>query len=440
MNFKPFFELAKEKGIVESQIFFSKSKSTKISLFHGEIDSYTIADTQSITALGIYNGKLGSASTQKVGKDAFEFLVEQIILTATYKEAEDKIGLFKGADHYMKRKSFNKGLALVPIEKKIDDLFALEKAIYAYDPRITDADNVIYTEVESYSALENSHGLALRGKSNYYYFVGGAVARDKEETKTYYDIHFDDKYETFDPNALAKKICEKALKKFGGEPCESGKYPTVLHRDIAASLIGYFLSNVIADDVQRHTSFFEGKLHTKVASSKLTIEEKPLANTMFFSSFDDEGVPCKNKVLVKNGVLMTYLYNRETAQKDGVETTANASWGGSKWSTTIGPIFVKGGKHTFEEMIAPIEKGVYITEIAGLGTGMNSTSGDFSCQAEGYMIENGKITKPLNLITMSGNLFKMFNNIKEFDNNCKMDDSGTAIGDVYIKSLNIGGK
>jgi PmbA protein len=91
-------------------------------------------------------------------------------------------------------------------------------------------------------------------------------------------------------------------------------------------------------------------------------------------------------------------------------------------------------------MIAPIEKGVYITEIAGLGTGMNSTSGDFSCQAEGYMIENGKITKPLNLITMSGNLFKMFNNIKEFDNNCKMNDSGTAIGDVYIKSLNIGGK
>ncbi|MCR5079013.1 MAG: TldD/PmbA family protein [Bacilli bacterium] len=440
MNFKAFFELAKKKGITECQIFFSKSKSTKISLFHSEIDTYTISDTQSISALGIYKGKLGAGNTQKMGKDAFEFLVDQIILTATYREKEDKVGLYKGADHYVKRRTYNKELPLIPIEKKIEDLFALEKAIYAYDPRITDADNVTYTESESSSILENSHGLRLNSKSNYYYFLGGAVARDKEETKTYYDIHFDDDYKTFDVDRLTKKICDSALKKFGGAPCDSGKYPTVLHRDIAASLVGYFLSNVIADKVQRHSSFFEGKLHTKVASSKLTIEEKPLANTLFFSSFDDEGVPCRNKVIVKNGVLETFLYNRETAEKDGVETTANGSWGGSKWSTTIGPIFVKGGKKSFEEMIAPIKRGVYITEIAGLGTGMNASSGDFSCQAEGYMIEEGKLTSPLNLITLSGNLFKMFNEIKEFDNNCKMNDSGTAIGDLYIKSLNIGGK
>ena len=91
-------------------------------------------------------------------------------------------------------------------------------------------------------------------------------------------------------------------------------------------------------------------------------------------------------------------------------------------------------------MIAPIKKGVYITEIAGLGTGMNANSGDFSCQAEGYMIEDGKVTTPLNLITLSGNLFKMLNDIRDLDNEAKMDESGMAVPAVYIKSMNIGGE
>ena len=440
MNFKKFFDLAAEKGISESQIFVSRSASTSITLFHHEIDAYHINSAQSVVAIGIYNGKLGSGATEKLGPDTFEFLVNQIILTATYSEKPNEIGLFKGVDKYASRKTFDKTLALVPIEKKIADLRELENEIYAFDKRITDADHVTYSERESSQDFYNSYGLKLSRKSNYYYFLAGAVARDKDETKTFYEIHFDTDYSTFKPKELAKKACEKALKKFGGKPCKAGKYPTVLHKDIMGSLLGYFMHSCVADEVQRHSSFLEGKLHTKVASSKLTIEEKPLAKSFYFRGFDDEGVPCKNKFIVRKGVLENYFYNRETAHKDGVESTGNGSWGGSKFVTDVGPLYVKGTKKTFEQMIAPIKKGIYITEIAGLGTGMNANSGDFSCQAEGYMIEDGKVTTPLNLITLSGNLFKMLNDIRDLDNEAKMDESGMAVPAVYIKSMNIGGE
>ncbi|MCR5491688.1 MAG: TldD/PmbA family protein, partial [Bacilli bacterium] len=103
-------------------------------------------------------------------------------------------------------------------------------------------------------------------------------------------------------------------------------------------------------------------------------------------------------------------------------------------------VFIKPGKQSFDEMISGIKEGVFITEIAGLGTGMNTNSGDFSCQAEGYMIRDGKVAEPLNLITLSGNLLKMLNDIKAFDNNVHLNEGGMSIADLYIKSMPIGGK
>jgi PmbA protein len=282
--------------------------------------------------------------------------------------------------------------------------------------------------------------LRLKQRRNSFAFVGSAVCRDGEETKTFSDVFFDNDFSKFDKDKFVKGIVDKAVSKFGGEPCESKKYPTVLERDIASSLIWAFLESTIADEVQRGSSMLKGKLGQKVASSKLSIEEKPLAKTMFYSYFDDEGVACTNRSIIKNGVLQTYIYNRETAKKDGVESTGNGSWEGAKMGTGFTQVFVKPGKQTFDELIADIKEGVYITEIAGLGTGMNTNSGDFSCQAEGYMIRNGKIAEPLNLITLSGNLIKMLSDIKGFDNNVYMNSAGMSIADLYIKSMSIGGK
>jgi len=75
MNIKEFFLLAKEKGLESAQIQISKSKSTSVSLFHREIDNYSINESQSIMACGIYEGKFGSCRTEEIGKGTFEFLI-----------------------------------------------------------------------------------------------------------------------------------------------------------------------------------------------------------------------------------------------------------------------------------------------------------------------------------------------------------------------------
>ena len=440
MKFDKFFALAKEAGISESQIQISKSSSLTIKLFHHEIDNYQVNSSQSVVACGIYNGKFGSARTEKLDKDTFQFLIDEIKKSASFIEEETVSELFKGSEKYHKKNVFDKALASVTTERKIAILHEIEDKAYAADPRIKEVTEAMYSESVGESYFYNSHGLKLSQKSNYYYFLLGVAAKSGEETKTGYELFLDCDFDKFNPDELVKKAVKTALDKFGGTQCKAGKYPTVLHSDIMSALLSYFLNACSSDEVQRKSSFLIDKIGQKVASSKLTIEERPLEKNIYFSYFDAEGVATQNKFVVKKGVLQTYFYNLETAKKAGVESTGNAAWAGSKIGISFENIFVKPGKQSFEELIAPIKEGVYITEIAGLGTGMNARSGDFSCQADGFMIRDGKIAEPLNLITLSGNLLKMLQDLKGFSNRVDLKPSGTTVADAYIKKMSIGGK
>jgi PmbA protein len=440
MKFDQFFALAKEKGIAESQIQITKSNSLSMSLFHHEMDNYNIADGQSVIACGVVNGKFGSCRTEELDASTFDYLIKGIIDSASASEKTQTAELFAGSGKYHKKNVFNKALAAIPVEKKIALIHSIEDGLFAYDKKINEVESVSYEEREAISEFYNSHGLKLKQKSNYFVIAAGVDGKEGEEVKTAWDVALGNDLSAFDAKAFIKGIGDKLLAKFGGVQCASGKYPTVLQNDIFANLVNYFISSASADEVQRQSSFLIGKLNTKIASSKLSIQERPLQKNVFFSYFDDEGVATTNKDIVKKGILKTYLYNRETAKKDGVTTTGNGQWEGDKIGIGYGNIFIKGSKKSFEEMIAPIKEGVFITEIEGLGTGMNAQSGDFSCQAQGFMIRDGKKAEPLNLITLSGNLLKMLEDIRGFDNRMKLNTDSTECADVFIKSMSIGGK
>lgn len=440
MKFDQFFALAKARGISESQIQIGKSKSIAMSLFHHEMDSYNISESQRIIACGIYNGKFGSCRTEKLDKTTFDFLINGIIDSASTSEKTEEASLFQGSEKYHKKNVYNPELAGVPVEKKIALLHEIENGLFAFDKRVSEVESVSYEEDESVSQFYNSFGLKLKQKSNYCIFSAGVCGKNGEEIKSAWDVFLGNDIAAFDVQDFVKRIGDKLLAKFGGVQCASGLYPTVLDNTVFSHLINYFVSSTSSDEVQRRSSFLIGKLHQKIASSKVTIEEKPLTKNVFFSYFDDEGVATTNKALVKRGVLENFLYNRETAKKDGVESTGNGQWEGDKIGVGYGNIVVKPSKKSFEDMIAPIKEGVYITEIEGLGTGMNAQSGDFSCQAQGFMIRDGKLAEPLNLITLSWNLLKMLDGVKDLDNRAKLMTNSINCPDVLVKTMSIGGK
>lgn len=435
-----FFALAKEKGFQEVEINLSKSSSLSIQLYHHEIESFNANTDASLTIRGIYNDKFGTISLCSLTKENINNVLDMLLSNAKVIEKDEVAQLFQGSDKYHKVSTYNKAYEKVSIDQKKKDLFLLESLIEKADPRVADVFEVGFEETVSENTILNSNGMKLKQKSNYFVFTGGVLLKDENDAQDNFDIVLDNDYSKLNIEELAKKIVDGAKEKLGGKPCESKKMKTVLDSDCVSTLLGVLLSHASAEKVQKHTSLLEGKLNEKIASNKITLQDTPLKRTVYARWFDDEGVATYNKDIIKNGVLKTYLYNLETAKKDGVASTANGVGGGSKIGTGCFALSLKPGKKSLTEIFTKIQNGIYITSLMGAHAGINPSSGDFSLQAKGFLIENGVKTSPVSLITVSGNILKLFKDVVEVANDCKLKLGGISTPSLLIKSLGISGK
>lgn len=441
LNEKKFFELAKENKFEAADLALSHSYSLSLSLFHSTVDSFSENDSYVVTGRGIINGKFGVVTTEAIDKDTPNFLIDGIKKTASIIESDDPSIIFKGSKKYHKKAVFCKDLLGKSVQNHVELLLEIEKKLLAYDKRINEVAMVGYSEDLSEHCLSNSYGLKLKSKTSSISIYAEITAKEGDEVRTGFHVFASNKDGDFNMDEFVKEVAEDALKKLGSIQCESGNYPVVLNQESFSQLLRAYLSNIDAEEVQKKSSLLIGKLNQQIASKKLTVIENPLEKNVFFRYFDDEGVATDKKFIIKKGNLETYIYTLETAMKDGVEPTGNGYRGGGKAHASLNNIIVKQGKTSFDEMIAPIKKGVYITEFQGLHSGLNSQSGNFSLQSSGFMIENGKVTQPLSLITTAGNLVDVFNGIKCVASNSKfIIGTATTTPCVLIKKLSISGK
>ena len=439
-KYDKFFALAKEAGLEQVELFITESHNLQISLFHAEVDEYKDNNGYSILARGILNGKCGSASADVWNAEKAKWLVNEIVNNAKVIENDDPVFIFKGSEKYHKVNTFNKALEQVSIDQKMKKLYALEKALKEIDPRVIEIAGTEFSQSTEKVTLMNSNGLNLVQRSNYYVFIAQCVAKEGEQTKSGYDFFLDNDFDKFKPNEFAKKVVKLTVDQLGGKACASKTYKAVLHPDVVTSLMKAYIGHADAEEVQKQSSLFINKIGQKIASNKVTIEDKPQAKNVFARWFDDEGVATYNKPIIKNGVLQTYLYNLTTAAKAGVESTGNGYGGGSKKGISSTFLSLKPGKKSQEELFEKVENGVFITDVSGLHAGLNPQSGNFSLQSTGFMIENGKKGRPLDLITISGNLLDIFKDVLEVGNDVTVSPSGVSAESVLIKKIAVSGE
>ena len=440
LNEKKFFALAKEEGIEAAEVTINEASSLSVSIFHSEVDSLTNNSSYELVARGIYKGKMGSVSVDHVDKNSPELFVKEIKRGASIIENDDPVFIFKGSEKYHKKRVFKNVDFSENIQEKVGILLEIEKKLLAFDKRINEVVTVGYEADNSFYKKTNSYGLKLSQKKNSYTYFAEVTAKDGDEIRTGFSVFASFDENEFNINSFVEKVAKDALQKLGSVQCESKKYPVVLNPECVATLVSFLISSLDADEVQKHTSLLEGKLHQQVLSKKLTVIENPLEKNLFFRYFDDEGVATNKKYLIKKGVVETYLYTLQTAAKDGVEPTGNGT-GSGKASAGTGYTIVKPGKKSEDDMLSTMKEGIYITELSGLHSGMNAQSGNFSLQCAGFMIRDGKKAEPLALITVAGNLLNVFNNIKCIANNSKLVIANQmSCPSILVGKLAISGK
>ena len=177
-------------------------------------------------------------------------------------------------------------------------------------------------------------------------------------------------------------------------------------------------------------------MDNEFAPDLITLVDDPLYEKgVFQHSFDNQGVACYKKNLIDKGVFQTLLYDLKTAKMFNTKPTGN-SFGG------ISPtnLCLECGSTSLEDMASTIKDGLLITSLQGLHAGLNPVSGDFSAQASGFRIEQGKITYPVSLIVVSGNFLKLLQDVVIVGNDEFISYNGVSAPSIKIRELSISGK
>lgn len=440
------FEKGRASGLEDMEVYYSAGTSLTLKVFQKELETYNLSEGEGLSLRGVYRGKMGYSYTEKADESSIDRLVKDVIENATIIDSDDEEVIFEGSKEYKKVDSFNPSLSEVREEEKIEFVKKLEEEAFNLDDRIVSVQSCVYGDGSGETIMSNTKGLYLRDKSNIAYTYISVVAKEGEDIKTGLAYRTGNDFNKFDAKEIAREAVEEALALLGASPVKSGDYKVIIRNSAAADLLEAFTGIFSAEAVQKNLSLLKGKLNEKIASSVLTLVDDPyMEGGLASRSFDGEGVACKYKKVIDKGVLKTYLHNLKTAKKDGVETTGNAGKDSYKSPIGISPsnFYVEKGERSLKEMIADTDKGILITELQGLHSGLNSISGDFSLAALGFLIEEGKISRPVDQITVAGNYFEMLKNIEEIGSDLKFGLPGAAyIGSpsLKIKKLSIAGE
>jgi PmbA protein len=264
-----------------------------------------------------------------------------------------------------------------------------------------------------------------------------AIASDGQDQRTAYEFTFSNDYNDFDFEKIASKGAEKACALLGAKPCDSGEYEIVLTGSASASLLAPYLSMFSAEAVQKGVSLLKGKEGQKIGSDLITVVDDPFkAKSPKSGSFDAEGVATSYKELIKDGVLTGFMHNLKTAKKAGVKSTGNASGGG------VAPtnFYILPGTLKYDDAVSSMKKGLVITDLAGTHAGANPISGAFSLQASGYLVEDGKVVRPVALITVAGNYLELLQNVTGVCDDLEFGYSYIGSPSLKVKSLVVAGK
>ena len=269
--------------------------------------------------------------------------------------------------------------------------------------------STLYTDMDQQVFIANTEGLCAQDRRNKTRLYIAATAKDGGSTGNSYigpgAMRGFEYYEMIRPEDWAKKAAEGALNMLHAAPCPTGRMPVV----IANGFGGLFFHEACghsleASAVADGASEFSGLLGQRVATDKVTlIDDGSMEGEWGSLHMDDEGNLTRRNVLIEKGILKGYMVDRFNGMKLGMEPTGSARRQNYRFMPTsrMTNTYIAPGEDSLEDMIASVERGIYVKSInAG---SVNPETGAFNFNtAETYLIENGRIVKPVHGATLIG--------------------------------------
>ena len=261
-------------------------------------------------------------------------------------------------------------------------------------------------------------------------------------------------FDLYDVEEMARRAARRALTKLTAQPAPSGAMPVVVGPGGGGVLFHEACGHGLeADLVAKSASVFAGRIGETVAAPMVTlVDDGTMAGEWGHYGIDDEGKPAARNVLIADGVLTDYMWDRLRARREGRASSGN----GRRQSYQHLPMvrmtntYIDNGDADPDDIVADTSHGVYVAQLGG--GQVNTATGDFVFgMTEAYLIENGRITAPIREGNLIGNGPEVLTRIDALGNDfamgspgtCGKDGQGVPVGDgtptLRVRALTVGG-
>ncbi len=340
---------------------------------------------------------------------------------------------------------------------KAEQLRAASAAAKGYHSLITQT-RAGYLEVMKHVLVANTEGIWGEEDRVRSRFTVEAVASSATEKQSgHLGPGGSEGYELFDridAEETAREAARIAVTMLGANPCPAGKFPVVIDNGFGGVIFHEACGHGLeATAVARNASVFAGKLGQQIASPLVTaVDDGTIPNGWGSAEMDDEGTPTARNILIRDGILNSYLVDRMNGRRMGAAITGSARRQDYRYAPTsrMTNTFIENGNSTPAEIIANTEYGLYAKQMGG--GSVDPATGSFNFAVlEGYFIRNGRIAEPVRGATLIGKGAEVLRDIDMVGNNLKRaqgmcgSKSGSIPTDVgqpmiRVSSMTVGGR
>ncbi len=406
-------ERARVYGATMADACAEGSRAFTVRVHGGAVDTLKQSGTLGLGLRAVVGGAVGFASGTDLSVEGLDDLARRAVALAGFATPDEANGVVspEEADG-----SFTGDLQLadpaaleLATERKIEMALELERLTLAADRRVTRSDGASVSSAGGAFAMANSLGVsrAWEGTNVSAWVVALADDRDGRQQTGAEGMSVRHLADLSSLESMARSAAARAANRIGARSVPSARVPVVMHPDIAAAWISEMAEAWSGESVLKRSSWLTDKLGQVVATPLVTlVDDATLPRRVGSSPYDGEGVRARPNVLLERGRVAMFLYDRYHARRANRPSTANGLRG---WSGTPGigthNLYLEPGTESPEELLRRVDRGFYYDDQGSFG--FNPVTGDYSFQAQGYWIEHGEKTFPVDGVTVAGNSLDM---------------------------------
>ncbi len=426
---------AKKLGATDAGAEASEGCGLSVSVRLGELETVERNRDKSLGVTVYVGHRRGNASTSDFSPVAIQQTVKAAYDIARF-TAEDPVA---GLPDVQDIATDHRDLDLfhpwaLDSEQAAQLALACEAAAMGTSKRITNSEGAGVSAQQSHFFSAHTHG--FRGgyaSSRHSMSVAPIAGKGANMQRDAWFSSMRNATELASPQAVGRYAAERALSRLKSRKIATTECPVLFESPVAAGLLGAYVQATSGGALYRKSTFLLDSLGKRVLPKHIDIAEDPFVMRGKGSSpFDDEGVTCRARQVVKGGVVQGYFLSTYSARKLGMRTTGNA--GGSHNLTMTSRL--TRPDDDLKAMLQKLGTGLFVIEL--MGQGVNYVTGDYSRGASGFWVENGEIAFPVHEITIAGNLKTMLQGIEAIGSDA-YNYGAKTVGSMLVNRMKVAG-